>query len=97
MLKTGFYEYFTNGDVLLIGLLGLALVLMNWWDLIRYSFQRTASAAPSETADRPSRFVAPAYAARLPRALRAFRRMQNRRRGEPRSIRPGHRPVRHAV
>ena len=40
MLKTGFYPFFTNDDILLIGLIGLVLVLMNWWDLIRYGLQR---------------------------------------------------------
>ena len=93
MIKTGFYPFFTNDDVLLIGLIGLALVLRNWWDLIRYGLQRSAlvEALPVIPPER----VAPAYTARLPRALRVIRRLQTRRRAVPRPIRPSHRPVKH--
>jgi hypothetical protein len=95
MLKTGFYEFFTYEDVLLIGVVGLVLVLRNWWDLIRYGLRRAASDATPDVTERrpPGR----ARIARLPRALSALRRIQNRRRDVPRSIRPGHRPVTHTV
>lgn len=95
MFKTGFYEFTTYEDVLLIGLVGLVLVLRNWWDLIRYGLARVASAAATPTV--LPKLPAPGYAARLPRALRALRRMQTRRRVVHSPVRPGHRPVRHAV
>ena len=82
MLKTGFYEFATYEEILLIGLVALVLVLRNWWDLIRYGLARTASAAATPT-------LAPKLSVRLPRALRALRRGQNRRRI--------HRSIRHAV
>jgi hypothetical protein len=91
MIKTGFYPFLTNDDILLIGLVGLALVLRNWWDLIRYGLQRSALAAAVPV---PPRLIATGPEARVPRVLRVLRRMHSRRRIVPRSIEPGHRPVR---
>jgi hypothetical protein len=89
MVKTGFYPFFTNEDFLLIGLIGLALVLKNWWDLIRYGWQRAiTAAAPPASLGRP---------ARLPRALRALRSMRVRRRPVARPFRPAHRPIGHGA
>ena len=91
MFKTGFYEFATHEEVLLLGVVALILVLRNWWDLVRYGLARTATISTLA----PKLSVA-RYVARLPRALRALR--QNRRRlAMPRAVRPGHRPVRHAV
>ena len=92
MLKTGFYEFFTHEDALLFGLIGLALILRNWWDLIRYGLRRAASGDALQVP--VGRLQSRSRAARVPRALR---RTAGRRPAIPRPIGHGHRPVTHAV
>jgi len=89
--------FMTTEDLVPIALIGLILVLRNWWELIECGFERRAAPAEALPVIRPHAAIAAPALARLglARAGRAVRRLQLRRRAVARPIRPGHRPVKH--
>jgi len=88
--------FMTTEDLVPIALIGLFLVLKNWWELIECGFERRAAPAEALPAIRPHATIAAPAIARfgLGRPGRTARRLL-RRRAIASSIRPGHRPVKH--
>ncbi len=88
--------FMTTEDLVPIALIGLILVLRNWWELIECGFERRATPAEALPVIPPHAAIAAPALARfgVARAGRTAQRLL-RRRPTARSIRPGHQPVKH--